>query len=133
HTGFVFGHYHYTPLLGFGVAGVPLMIGINWILMTYTTGTAISIIDAPVWARIIAAAIMMTLCDRLLEGFAIRHHLWIWDLGSSPVQNYIAWFVISLVLQTIYQLLIPKAKNKLTLIYLIVLALFLLGDNALSN
>jgi putative membrane protein len=115
------------------VMGVPLMIGINWILMTYTTGTAVSLIDMPVWARITGGSILMTLCDVLLEGFAIRHHLWVWDMGAPPHENFIAWFIVSLILQCFFHFLIPKTKNKLTVIYLIVLALFLIGDQALSK
>jgi putative membrane protein len=133
HTGAIFGGYHYTPLLGMAVMGVPLMIGINWILMTYTTGTVVSLIDMPVWARITGGAILMMLCDVLLEGFAIRHHLWVWDTGTPPHENFIGWFVVSLILQGFFQFLIPTSKNKLTVIYLIVLALFLIGDQALSK
>lgn len=132
-TAAIFGSYHYTPLLGLAVMGVPLMIGINWILMTYTTGAVVSLIDMPAWAKIIGGAILMTLSDSLLEGFAIRHHLWDWYDGNPPLQNFIAWFVVSLVLQGLFHLLIPKTQNKLTVIYLIVLALFLIGDRALSN
>ena len=42
-------------------------------------------------------------------------------------------FIVSLILQCFFHFLIPTTKNKLTVIYLIVLALFLIGDQALSK
>ncbi len=37
-TGLLFGHYEYGATLGTQWLGVPLLIGLNWLMLTYTTG-----------------------------------------------------------------------------------------------
>src|SRR5947209_2799209 len=36
HTGFIFGHYQYGNGLGFKIQRIPLLIGLNWLLLIYS-------------------------------------------------------------------------------------------------
>lgn len=127
-SGVIFGSYYYTPVLGARVWGVPLIIGINWAVLAYATGVVLAEFEIPVWARIIAGATLMMLCDFFLENFAIKHHFWVWASGVPPIRNYIGWFGVSLLAHAIYAWLIPNSRNRLVWFYLPILILFLLAD-----
>ncbi|MFN8298944.1 MAG: carotenoid biosynthesis protein [Chitinophagales bacterium] len=131
-TGFPFGAYHYTEVLGAGSAGVPFIIGLNWILLAYCTAVVLQHVTKNTWLRIGGAALLMTSLDFLLEPFAIRHNLWVWHNHVPPMQNYLAWFGVALIIQTIYAVLVKEATNKLAHAYLIILFLFLIADFVLS-
>ena len=42
--GILFGDYEYGENLGFKIFGVPFLIGINWIVLTFITGSLSSLI-----------------------------------------------------------------------------------------
>jgi putative membrane protein len=131
-TGLPFGVYYYTPSFGWHVLGVPVIIGINWVLLSYITGVVVSRHLKAGWQKIMAAAALMVAIDLLLEDFAIRHNLWVWQNGTPPLQNYVAWFMIALIMQFGYQKLIPKSSNPNALAYLIILTLFLFADRVIA-
>lgn len=128
-TGAIFGKYEYTSLLGFHLLSVPIIIGINWISLTYTTNNiAAYLIKNKAFASIFAAMAMVGF-DMLIEPLAIKHKFWIWlDDGSPPIQNYISWFIVSLILSFTYQSLIDTKLNFMTVIFSIGLIFFLLID-----
>lgn len=128
-TGLIFGDYHYTATLGIGLMGVPLIIGINWAMLTYATGVTVSAIRMPVWLKVLAGAALMTFCDLWLEGFAIRHHFWVWGgRGTPELHNFIGWFAVSVLAHIIFQTLLPHSKNRLAVFYLLLFVGFLLAD-----
>jgi putative membrane protein len=49
--------------------------------------------------------------DFLIEPVAIKYDYWAWAEVAVPVQNYIAWFFISLVLHWFFKLQMGKVKN----------------------
>jgi len=128
-TGAIFGAYHYTPVLGPAILGVPVIIGVNWAMLTYAAAGTSSLIPIPVWMKVAAGALIMVLCDMLLEGFAIRHHYWIWDgMGGPPMTNFIGWLMVSLISNAIFIWLTPKTRNTLAPFYLLVFFIFLIAD-----
>ncbi len=130
-TGFPFGIYHYTANLGPGPYGVPVIIGLNWILLSYTCITITEPVIKIKPLRIVAGAILMVLLDLMLEGFAIRHHLWVWGGASPPLSNYISWFVVSVFLMVLWQLT-ERKFNVVAAFYVLILVLFLTADTALN-
>ena len=130
-TGLLFGIYHYTPAFGWSLMSVPLIIGLNWMLLTYAIGAAISRFQFSTMAKVLTGAFLMTACDMLLEGFAIKHHFWVWESATPPIQNFIGWFLVSLIMQSIYNILIPHSRNRLAAFYLIVFIVFLMIDMVL--
>lgn len=99
-TGVPFGSYSYTEVLQPLVAGVPLAIAAAW----YSTLTATRqiarwmIADTP-HARMrtaVLAGLLTLALDLVLEPFAaFVNGYWLWSEGRVPLQNYGAWFVLS--------------------------------------
>ena len=53
--------------------------------------------------------------DLLIEPVAIKLGYWSWAAVEIPFSNYAAWWIISLLILTIFNLLLQTEKNKLTL------------------
>ncbi len=97
-TGVIFGVYEYGETLGPKLLDVPLMMGVNWLLLIYMVGQASILTGAVLWVRTTLGAFVMMLMDILIEPFAIRFDLWQWAGDVIPFQNYLAWFLISWVM-----------------------------------
>lgn len=134
-TSALFGHYGYGEVLGYKVWGVPLMLGVNWFIVTYCSGMAIhrllqkfqspltGITKALIF--IIVAAATAVFYDWLMEPVAIKLGYWQWGGdGSVPVYNYITWFIVSLLLLTIFHYAQFGKQNKFAVNLLIVHLLF---------
>ena len=102
--GYIFGDYIYLDNLGTKVFGVPILIGINWIILTFITGSISSyIFKKNLKFSILTGAIFMILLDLIIEPVAPLLGFWIFDLPSVPLQNYVGWFLIGLATQFVYQ------------------------------
>jgi len=102
HTGLLFGEYSYGKNLGYKVFDVPLVIGINWAMLTVVSSSVVSRINSNNLTKLLLSAILMTLFDALMEPVAIRSDFWSWDSGVIPFYNYVSWFLISFILQAVY-------------------------------
>ncbi len=123
-TGVIFGEYAYGATLGYQLFEVPLLIGVNWIVLSYTTRmTAQLFTKSPILIALTASALMVGL-DLLIEPVAIQNDFWDWASGSIPVQNYIAWFIISFVIQIIGLKLAPVLNNNLAIRLLLLEVVF---------
>lgn len=96
-TGAVFGPYHYTPVLGTLLLGVPPVIGWNWVLVVLGAHTAVRALvpRTPEAVRIVLVGLVCVAFDLLLEPVAIGLGYWVWDGGAVPMQNYLAWGLIA--------------------------------------
>ncbi|MBN1388576.1 MAG: carotenoid biosynthesis protein [Bacteroidales bacterium] len=112
-TGFPFGEYEYSNLLRPLIAGVPLILGLNWLFLVYCSFVITSFIPAANTLRAMAGALLMTGYDFLLEPFAIHTGMWTWQEDKVPLSNYIAWFVISFVFVRLLYINPPEKDNKL--------------------
>ena len=101
-TKLLFGNYHYEANLGVKMAGVPVIIAINWAIVTIGAAHCSALLNANKLARMIIAAFLMLLFDFILEPVAIKSGFWNWEGGLIPAYNYICWFFIGLFLQIIY-------------------------------
>lgn len=124
-TGVIFGEYSYGNNLGIKLLGIPLMIGLNWTLLVYTTGTITARLPIHYILQAMLAAGLMVLIDILIEPFAIRYDLWAWHSEEIPLQNYLAWFIVA------WAMLIPFHYSRLfeknhvaELLYLLQLGFF---------
>jgi putative membrane protein len=95
-TGLIFGHYYYGSALGYKLLSVPLLIGINWALLIYATNQFFHFQNKYVNAGL--AALLMTGLDFFIEQSAARFDFWYWRGAHIPLQNYIAWFLVSLLI-----------------------------------
>ncbi|MBO0359698.1 carotenoid biosynthesis protein [Hymenobacter sp. BT186] len=101
-TGLLFGFYKYGPTLGVQWLGVPLMIGVNWLMLTYTTGVLAQYLPIPNFGRALVAALLMVGLDACLEPMAVRYDFWQWRFDVIPFQNFKGWFIVSLILQVFF-------------------------------
>ena len=96
-TGLIFGSYEYGTTLGPHLFHTPLMIGVNWFMLVYASLVITSKFIEHRYFRILIAAVLMVVYDFALEPSAIDLDMWDWG-GAVPMQNYVAWLVISFVL-----------------------------------
>jgi bisanhydrobacterioruberin hydratase len=99
HKGWLFGDYHYGKVLGPGLDEIPVMIGINWYLLSYSAGQIVAKLKFRPLLTAVLGALLMTGLDFLIEPVAIRLEYWVWETPEIPWTNYLGWFVVSLPLQ----------------------------------
>lgn len=114
-TGVIFGEYAYGKTLGLKVLEVPLAIGLNWVVLIYCTAQLSRRLFKNLFLRIIFGASLMTVLDFLIEPVAIAYDFWSWESVAIPIQNYVAWFAISCVLQLLFNRLMNDSNNSLAL------------------
>lgn len=111
-TGEVFGQYTYGSSLGVKLFETPLMIGVNWILLIYCVYAIMEPVRWPTILKILFGSVVMVVYDLIMEPVAILLDMWSWGGDTIPIQNYIAWFVISLLFLTIMHLFRVKTQNQ---------------------
>ncbi len=114
-TGQIFGVYSYGETLGYKVLKVPLAIGLNWVVLIYATAQLSNSLFKNLLARVGTGAALMTAMDYLIEPVAISYDFWSWESATIPLQNYVAWFLISAALHVLFQKLMPNSNNSLAI------------------
>jgi bisanhydrobacterioruberin hydratase len=110
HTGLIFGDYQYGATLGWKAFEVPLVIGLNWMLLVSSTGTLTHRLRMPRYLQAAISATVMTALDLLIEPVAMRLDFWQWAGHTVPMLNYLAWWISSFVLLLLY-LYLPFRKD----------------------
>lgn len=126
HTGLVFGHYSYGTVLGPKLSGVPLLIGMNWVVVLIgAIAVASKISDKPLQQSLIAAAVA-TAYDWVMEPVAVKLGYWQWQNGVIPMYNYLCWFIISLRIALLANKMKITANNFSLWLFLVQLVFFIL-------
>jgi uncharacterized membrane protein len=130
HTGLLFGHYQYGTTLGPQLLEVPLLIGLNWLVLTYVCGNLARYLPLPELARTLLAALLMVGFDLCMEPVASPYGFWHWTADVIPKINFRDWFIISCLMQMIFNRTSFVKHNALVpLVYLTqLLFFFLLGS-----
>jgi bisanhydrobacterioruberin hydratase len=116
-TGTIFGEYAYGTTLGWAWHGVPLIIAFNWVMvvngMVCIAGRVV-----PPWSEfwrppaiVLLSGMLAVAFDYVMEPVAIRLDYWSWTGGEVPVQNYVAWFVIAVLLTAFHPRHRRAARN----------------------
>ena len=130
-TGFFFGEYSYDTALGSKFLGVPLIIGLNWVIIVAASSSIIKyFIKKPLILQALLAAALCTLLDFIIEPVAISYNFWTWTDGTIPFYNYLCWFGFSFLFSTIY-LYRNKEINKTGIIIYIIWTNFFIILNLL--
>lgn len=124
HTGLLFGDYQYGENLGVKLYGVPLIIGINWGVLSVCSCSLAYFLNVPIWLKAFVSAGLMTLLDFLIEPVAIVSDYWTWNSPEIPLYNYFCWFIISLPLHWMYFKLGLSEKNKTAVALFFILVAF---------
>lgn len=101
--GWIFGTYAYGNNLGVKVVGVPLMICLNWVVLTAITSDIAKYVSKNIWISALIGATLMTLLDVVIEVSAPRFDFWEFENAIVPLQNYFGWLVTAFFAHLGYQ------------------------------
>lgn len=125
-TGKIFGVYSYGRTLGPALLNTPLIIGLNWFLLIYST----NVISRLLWERfskgseasrsglpeslfvVLTGSLLMVAYDLFLEPAAMRLDMWSWECGVIPFRNYVGWFFFSALFHTVIRLWGEEEPNR---------------------
>jgi len=96
-TGKLFGVYEYGNGLGFKIVNVPVIIGLNWVFLVYTSNSIISKYTSKNILITVGAASLMVLYDIILEKAAPLIDMWSFSKNDPPIINYVTWFILALL------------------------------------
>lgn len=114
-TGVIFGEYVYGAGLGPKLLATPLMIGINWLMLVYITAAFFQSFELKPVLVVLLGATTMLIYDLILEQVAPVIDLWSWAGDKVPFQNYIAWWLIALLMHTLLAALRIRLSNRVSM------------------
>lgn len=132
-TGAIFGKFLYGNNLGVTIFETPLIVGILWLLLSYTSAMFVSQIVAAfavlntVFAKVFLAALLMVSINLLMEQSAAACDWWYWKYQATPVQNYTAWFAFSVAFNFLFYKLEVNTDNKIASGFFVIIWLFFFG------
>lgn len=143
-TGKLFGEYKYGTVLGVKFNGVPWLIGINWFIIVFCSGSVM--VQMQQWfskkfekegsvlspfiagiSLVIDGALLATFFDWVMEPVAIKLGFWQWQSSDIPFYNYLCWFIISGMLLVVYRWCSFSKPNYFAVHLLIIQLLFFLA------
>ena len=99
HSGFLFGTYAYGSNLGPKIDGVPILIGINWALLSFISAVIAQRITSKGMLQVVYAAFLMLVLDFFMEQSAPRFDFWEFEGGEVPIKNYLTWLAVAVLFQ----------------------------------
>jgi putative membrane protein len=122
--GLIFGDYSYGENLGFKVFGVPLIICINWAMLTAISADVAKFFHKNIFVSSFVGALIMTILDLIIEVSAPRFDFWEFNGGVVPIQNYLGWFFTAFVAHLGYQYFKIKTNSPISWHLLISITFF---------
>jgi putative membrane protein len=126
-TGIIFGSYTYGSGLGIKFLNTPLLIGLNWLLLIYTTSCITEGYKIHPGLKILISSLLMVLYDYIIENVARDLDMWSFERGMPPVKNYIAWFVIAVLIHFLFNLAGIKTTNRIAPFIFVLQSLFFMS------
>lgn len=121
-TGYLFGNYQYGEAFGFKLLDVPLMIGVNWAILSYSSLQLVNFNNR--FINAISASVLMVFLDFFIEQCAQQYDFWFWQDGLIPIKNYIDWFIVAFIVNFIFHPILKKHDNRLSKQFYFVQLLF---------
>jgi uncharacterized membrane protein len=118
-TGFPFGHYYFTGLMGPKLFQVPVLLGlayigmayISWTLARQIAGHATNLLTVPITASFIMVA--WDFAQDPVWGTVL--HGWVWIDGGPwfgvPISNYFGWYATIFVIYLLFALYIRRNRQ----------------------
>ena len=133
-TGFPYGHYYFTSVMGPKILVVPIFLGLAYIGMAYLSWSLAAIILGNVQRPLarprvftvpILAAFIMLAWDLAMDPiWSTVVHAWIWQRGGVyfgvPLTNFLGWYVAVYIIYQFFALYLrrqPLNSNPLPLSY----------------
>jgi len=123
-TGVLFGSYQYGATLGWKILDTPVIIGVNWFILVYSSGSVIHHLKLPLVVKAAISATIMVVLDYLIEPVAMKYDFWNWQNGIIPLQNYLMWFIVAFGLLLYFHKAQFKKDNQMAIVLLLVQAAF---------
>ena len=102
-SGLLFGSYYYGENLGCSFYGVPLVIGLNWVVLTVSCGNiAIYIFKENKFLSILFGSFLMLLLDIIMEQVSGDIDFWYFN-DQNLTFNFITWFMLGICNQYLHQ------------------------------
>ncbi len=101
HYGILFGSYAYGTNLGPKIDGVPILIGINWALLSFITASIAQYVLSNRILQVSFAALLMLVLDYFMEQSAPHFDFWEFEGGIAPLWNYWSWLGVALIFQVV--------------------------------
>jgi putative membrane protein len=116
--GVLFGDYQYLDTLGPKVLKTPLIIGLNWLMLTYCSAAIMEYIrrrsagTVDIAVKIIGGALLMVTYDIVVEMVAPGMGMWEFSQGYPPARNFVMWFVMAMTYHILFTTLKIKPVGK---------------------
>lgn len=123
-TGYIFGNYQYGETFGIKLFNTPLLIGLNWLFLTYAGVSISENLSGNVSVQLLVAPTLMLVYDLILEQLAPRMDMWSWANASVPVGNYIAWWLIGFLFAVFFKFSKINTHNPLAFVLFLCQFLF---------
>jgi putative membrane protein len=119
-TGFPYGTYEYSDVLGPGLLGVPLLVPLAWLMMAWPSWIVARRLaggsSGRRAVRVAAAAGTFAAWDVVLDPQLVQAGYWTWahpspglpGIDTVPLTNLAGWLVAGLVLMTALDLLVER-------------------------
>lgn len=134
-TGEVFGTYAYGKNLGPKILDTPIIIGVNWAIVSYSSSALARYLNSKVaplqkgfigrFFLIFTSSVLMVMMDFILEKIAPLADFWSWEDGIVPLRNYIAWFITALLINSGIEFFNIDTRNKAAIPLFVSMVLFL--------
>ena len=122
--GLIFGSYSYGDNLGLKLAGVPLMICVNWAVLTIITADISSILNKNIFVQSLLGGFIMMLLDLMIEVSAPRFDFWAFENSVIPIKNYVAWFIIGSIAHYLYRQINTNTNKKVSIHIFVAITIF---------
>jgi uncharacterized membrane protein len=139
-TGWVYGPYHYSDMLGPKLGHVPVLIPLAWFMMIYPSWVVARAVLKGVEAHSVGglaalalvAAMVMTAWDTVMDPGMAAAGNWTWEQGGEyfgvPFQNYFGWILTTFWIYMGAGLLLEKwaakAKNSFAVMPVVVYGVY---------
>ena len=125
--GLLFGEYSYGKNLGPRLYGVPILIGMNWVILTTISGSISNYISkGSKILSIVLGSILMLVIDFFIEPVAPMLDFWEFKNSIVPLSNYTGWLITGFFTQFLYQYIFKEKELKFSLnLYLAIFVFFL--------
>ena len=128
----LFGEYVFGQALGLKIWNTPIMIGVNWLILSYCIVLLLSRFQNRWFFPFVAASLMVGF-DVVMEPVATQLHMWTWQTEQIPLKNYLDWYLVSLLIFTILRSSKVNWRNPLAGWILLIQFIFFAGLNVILS
>jgi putative membrane protein len=125
-TGAFFGNYTYGSVLGFKLLDVPVIIGMNWMLIILGAISIAQLVTGNIVLTAILTGWLAVIFDYILEPVAIFLNYWRWEGDTPPFKNYCTWFMLAFFITLLYGTMKVSAQTELPRYYFCIQVFFFL-------